>query len=178
MARATDYSISPGSAPTAFTKSEGGAVFWAPGLGWIWSVVCEIKQTASGPQIGEVALSAATEQAINLNTAFPSTAFPENVQCGQAYIKRVTDFAGGSATAVTAEVGDAADDNELVTALDVFTGAVATQVYEDTPSAANYAMHIESAYVPLLTLTVTGDNVDDLTAGSVVVCIPFRPLHD
>ena len=179
MARAIPYSVGPNLGPTALTKSGGGAVGYAPGLGWIWSVVCEVKAAVAGPSIGATALAAATAQAIDLNVAFPALQFPLNVQCGEAYIRRTTDFAGGSITAMTAQVGDAGDPNGLVTAVDVFTGAAATASHSGTVAAAEYAMHVELAFVPLLTLSTTGDDLDQLEPGArFTVCIPIRPLHD
>lgn len=176
MARATPYSIGPNTGATAHTKIGGGAISWAPGFGWIWSVNCIVKQTASGPAIGDTALSAGLTQALSLNTAFPASTFPENVQVGEAYIKHITDFSGTGITALDVELGDAADDDELLTSTSVFTGVGAS--YIDTTAAAAYAMHVESAYVPLLTLTATGANLDQLSAGQLKVCIPIRPLHD
>lgn len=166
-------------APTAFTKAGGGTIRWAPGLGWIWSVVAEVVSTPSGPSIGVTALAAAVTQEIDLNVAFPTLVFPENVQLGQAYLKRQVDLAGGAITAVTAEVGDTGDPNGLITALDVFTGAAATATYSDTIAAAEFGMHVEEAFIPTLSLVSTTANLDQLdVGGKFTICIPIRPLHD
>ncbi len=168
------YPVGPGSAATALTVAH--RVRHAPGLTWLWSVTCEVKINAGTAQIGATDLAAAVTQEIDLNVAFPNNTFPTNVQRGEAYIKREVDFSGGTITAINASVGDANDPNGLVTATNIFTGA--GEGYFGSPAAAEYAMQPESAFVPTLTLDTTGDNVADVTAGRLVVVIPFRPLHN
>lgn len=172
------YPVGPGSAPTAFTHAEGGSVRHPPGLTWLWSQVVEVKTIGGTTQIGATALTAALTQAIDLNVAFPRNTFPANVQRGEAYIKREVDLAGTGITSLDIELGDTGVDNGLITTTDVFTGALATATYASTPAATQYAFQTEQAFVPLLTLTAVGANVDQLAAGGrFVVCIPFRPLY-
>jgi hypothetical protein len=173
---ANPYPIGPGKAAIAHFKAGGGAIGWAPGTTWLWSVDCRVRIVAGAPYIGAVALAAATSQEISLNAAFPASAFPANMQVGEAYIKRITDFAGGSISALTVQVGDTGDPNGLLTATSVFTGVGAG--YTATVAAAEYAMHPEAAFVPTLTLTATADDLDTITAGRLKVVIPIRPLHE
>ena len=49
--------------------------------------------------------------------------FPANSIIVGACLELDTDFSGGSVSAITAEIGDAGDTNELAAAVDVFTGA-------------------------------------------------------
>lgn len=173
---ANPYPIGPGKAAVAHTKIGGGAVGWAPGFGWVWSVDVQIKIVAGAAYIGAVALTSATSQEIDLNTAFPANAFPANALVMGCYIKRITDFSGGSVSALTVQVGDTGDPNGLLTATSVFTGVGAG--YTATTGAAEYAPHPEAAFLPTLTLTSTSDDVDALTAGRLKICIPFQPLHE
>lgn len=173
---ANPYPIGPGKAVIAHTKIGGGAVGWAPGFGWLWSVDVQIKIIAGVPYVGDVALTAATSQEVDLNVAFPASTFPTNVRMNGCYIKRITDFSGGGITALTVQVGDTADPNGLLTATSVFTGVGAG--FTETTAAAEFAQRIETAFVPTLTLTSTTDDLDALVAGRLKVVIPFQLLHE
>ncbi len=132
----------------------------------------KIKIDGSG-SIGATALAAATTQEFDLDVAFPGREFPNNVWIEEAYIRRITDFAGGSVSAATVEGGDTGNDDELLTATSVFTGVGAG--FSRTTGAANYALHDESSFVPTFTINTTTDNVDALTAGELDYVIRFRP---
>jgi hypothetical protein len=97
---------------------------------------------------------------------------PINSEIQLAKIVRLDDFSGGGATAVTVGLGDAALPVELMSALDVFTGAKATAAL----SVGNgvYTLgRFEAAYLPLV--LVTSDvNVDVLVAGSLELHIVWR----
>lgn len=173
---ANPYPIGPGKAALANTKIGGGAVGWAPGFNWLWAVDVQIKLIGGVPYVGDVALTAATSQEVDLNVAFPGNAFPANVRINGCYIKRITDFAGGAITALTVQVGDTGDPNGLLTATSVFTGVGAG--YTETTAAAQFAQRLETAFVPTLTLTSTTANLTALTAGRLKVVIPFQPLHE
>lgn len=166
-----NYPIGPGHGAEAVSRIGGNAVRYTPGLGWVWSVRC----TVGAGRIGATALASATSQEIDLNVAFPSTPFPTNVRRGRAYIKRVTDFTGGAVSALTVAVGDAGDPDGLLTATNVFDAGAG---YSETSGAAESTPTIETGLVPTLTLAATGDDVDALATGELVVCIPFVPLHD
>lgn len=107
--------------------------------------------------------AAATSESIAL------ASFPTNVVPIAASVVIITEFSGGSSTSVTAEIGDAADTNELAAAIDVFTGAGAGQ----KSSKATAFMGMEAAYAPLCTIT-SDVNVDQLTAGDILVQIWYR----
>jgi len=119
-----------------------------------------------------------TSEALDLNATFTGNLFPKNVTITGAWVQRVTDFAGGSVSAATIILGDAADDNQLLTQLDVFTGAKATAELERTPAAAGFADGglWETGYVPLLQLDTTTANIDTLTAGELIIGIEYKPL--
>lgn len=170
------YPVGPNKAAIAHFKQGGGAVGWAPGHWWLWSADCKIKLVAGVPHIGAVALTAALSQEIDLNVAFPQNTFPTNVLMDGCYIVRVTDFAGGTISAYSAEVGDTGDPNGLLTSTSVFTGVGAG--YTETPAAAQFAKRLETAFVPTLTLTSVTANLDATTAGQLKVVIPIQPLHD
>jgi hypothetical protein len=170
------YPVGPNKAEILQYKQGGGAVGWAPGVGWLYSVDCKIRLVGGVPYIGAVALTAALSQEVDLNVAFPQNTFPTNMMVDGAYIVRVTDFSGGAISALSVEVGDTAAPNGLLTATSVFTGVGAG--YTETPAAAQHAKHIETAFVPTLTLTAVGANLDQLVAGELKVVIAIQPLHD
>lgn len=123
----------------------------------------------------DTALDADTAQEIDLNVLYPNNAFPANVQRLPGTFCRVpTDFAGGTINAITAEVGDTADPNGIFTATSIFTGAAS--ILASTPAAAENAARTETAYAPTLTLTSTAGNLDTLTAGQLIILIPWRVL--
>lgn len=170
------YPVGPGKAAIAHFKAGGGAIGWAPGQAWVWSQKCKIRLVGGVPYIGAVALTASLTQEVDLNVAFPQNTFPTNVQRLESYIRRVTDFSGGTISALTAQVGDTGDPNGLLTATSVFTGVGAG--YTETPAAAEFTQRLETAFVPTLLLTSTTANLDQLEAGELWVCIPIRLLHD
>lgn len=133
-------------------------------------------------RIGDFTGAAATSQALNLFTGLTATAlarpgqsgdFPANAWINTAmgpYIRRITDFSGGSSTAVSVQLGDAGDPNGLLTTTSVFTGVGAGISW--TPAAAEYARRPEDAYAPILTIT-SDVNIAALTAGELEVVIPY-----
>ena len=115
-----------------------------------------------------------TSEELDLNATFTSNLFPANVVRRAAYIYVAEDFAGGSVSAATVELGDTGDPNGLLTSTNVFTGA--TNNWVGTPAAAEAEQRVELAFAPTLTLTTTDGNIDTLTAGKVLVCIEYSPL--
>lgn len=113
-----------------------------------------------------------TSEALDLNATFTGNAFPANVLVWGAWLDHITDWAGGSVSAATLELGDVAATQELVAATSVFTGVGASLL----AGVAGYGPKLEAAYVPLLELNTTTDNIDSLTAGKTRVCILHTPI--
>ena len=113
-----------------------------------------------------------TSQDIDLATADNGDAFPANAWILERYLVVGTDFSGGSVSALTCQVGDAADPDELLLATSVFTGA-ANNVPLASNGAAGYGRW-EAAYAPIARFTSTTDNLVNLTAGSVSIVIVYK----
>lgn len=125
--------------------------------------------------IGDFTGAGATSQEIDLDAEYPNNPFVNGVWLEPgAHFVLLTEFAGGAVSACTAELGDTGDPNGLITASNVFTGAT-TGVPIVTPAAAEYALRYESGYLPVVTLRTTTANVSALTAGKLLVRIPFTP---
>lgn len=89
-------------------------------------------------------------------------------------IKHSTAFAGGSISALTVDVGDATDADELIAAFDVVQ-AVAEGASQIT--SAPYIGAFASATNIVATFTATGDNLDQLTQGSVDIWIKKKGMN-
>jgi len=114
-----------------------------------------------------------TSEALDLNATFTSNLFPANAWIRFAWIQKIVAFTGGSVSAADVILGDAGDPNGLLTSSSVFTGTGIVA----TPAAAEIATPtFEATYVPLLQLDTTSDNIDNLTAGELLVCIAYSPL--
>ena len=119
--------------------------------------------------IGHADLSAAaTEEVITL------TSPPTNCIILGGCVELDEVFAGGTASAVTAEIGDAADPNELAAAVDVFTGAD-LGLKPGVPTAFT-GLGVQTAYAPVVRFVSTGDNVDSLTSGSLTAHLYYIPI--
>lgn len=112
--------------------------------------------------------AAATEEAITLSSP------PTNCIILGGCIELDTDFSGGSVSALTAEIGDAADPNELAAAVDVFTGAGAG--LKDGEPTAVTGLGFKTAYAPQVRFAATGDNVINLSAGSLNAHLYYVPV--
>lgn len=100
-----------------------------------------------------------------------STLFPENVVRADCTVDVSEAFAG--VTALTMIVGDANDDNGLVTSTTIKSEAVI-----NTVAAAENTPRFESAFVPQFTITAasaTPLSFDSLTAGEFEVEIAYTP---
>lgn len=128
--------------------------------------------------IGDFTGAGAASQELDLAALYPNFTFPTDVWLEPGHhIVPVTAFAGGTVNACTLELGDTGDPNGLVTASNVFTG-VTTGVSVATPSAAEYALRFEAAYLPVATIRTTAGNVSALTDGAALVRIPFTPARE
>jgi hypothetical protein len=85
-----------------------------------------------------------------------------------------TPFTGGSISAITAEIGDAADTDELMAAVSVFSGTG----YKAAVAGAKFGTvdRYEAAYAPIVRLAATGGNLSTLTAGKLRIVLPFIAL--
>lgn len=114
---------------------------------------------------------AATSQAVSLGTDDAGNSFPANARVIGATCHVLTAFAGGSVSALTMQVGDAADPNELLVATDMTATG-----FTDAPGVYTPWTLEATAYAGLATFTSTDDNLDALTAGKVEVYIHyFKP---
>lgn len=119
--------------------------------------------------------AAGLTEALNLNTKFPNNPFPTNVLKGACWVERIVALAGGSVSDAKLEIGDAAADNCLLTSSDVDTGAGS---FLNTPAATEYDdKALETAFVPLATLTTVGGNINTLTAGRFQIFIQYQPVQ-
>lgn len=147
---------------------ETGELPFPPGMLFWWRQVVRFAASEFTP-------AAATSQEIDLNVTYPTKPFPANVtRMPGAFIRVKTPISGGVISAATAELGDTGDPNGILTASNVFTGAA--ELVPSTPAAAENIARFEAAYAPTLTIRLTGANMTAITAGRLVVCIPFRVL--
>lgn len=124
-------------------------------------------------------LSAAATSATYAIQNFPATAYPL-----QVLYNLETYFTGGSATAATIEVGDAANDDELLEALNVFdtttkaawAAGVPGNAAEFTATGSDPGPQLESAYAPLVSLKTTTDDTENLTAGAIFLQVHYRRM--
>lgn len=89
-------------------------------------------------------------------------------------LQRMTDFAGGSVTAATVQIGKSGDTAKYCAALtDVFTGAKSTAVYTIGSNTTSIKpAHVEAGQVNIQVLmTSTTDTLNHLTAGQLQVFV-------
>ncbi len=99
---------------------------------------------------------------------------PANARPMFAWVNIIEPFSGGDAASCTVELGDAGDDDELIEAVSVFTGASGM-----LPKTGSYTLGtFEAAYDPIITMTVTGSGatLDALEAGAIEVCIQYEAI--
>lgn len=155
---------------------EAGALPATP----MWHAAWRVQVDFSSGSVGGTALAAATTQAIDLDVAYPNRTFPKTstkipgVVRAFACARIVNPVSGGTLSALTMELGDAADADGLITATSIFTGA--TLGWFSTAGAAEEAYRVEQNFIPQLSLAATGDNLDQIDAGRVDLYIGFIPL--
>jgi hypothetical protein len=101
---------------------------------------------------------------------------PANARLMYAYVNLIEVFAGGSAATATLGAGDTALPAELIAAHNVFTGA---PLGVGTTAGAFALGTLESDYDgdgAGVTITITGDTVDNLTTGEADVCVIYQSL--
>ena len=127
------------------------------------SVVKEVTMTITTTDL----TASATTQEIAI------TSPPANCIIVGGFIELETDFSGGSVSALTASIGDTAAPTEVAVAVDVFTGAGAG--LKDGEPGVITGLGFKVAYVPVVKFTSTTDNVDNLTAGSLIAHLRYIP---
>lgn len=145
---------------------ETGELPYPPGFQFWWRQRVRFNR-------GEFTPAAATSQEIDLNVTYPDKPFPANVQrMPGSFVRVKTPISGGTISAATAELGDTGDPNGIFLASGVFTGVSGRLA--STPSAAENAARPEAAFAPTLTVRLTGGDMTAITAGELIVFIPWR----
>lgn len=141
------------------------------GFPWLQRHVWWWEQLIS---VGDFTPESDTSQVLDLDALYPTNPFIDDVYLmpGTQVIP-VALFVG--ATTTTIQVGDTNDPNGLVTATNLHTGTLGVPI--STTGAAEYDLRPETGYLPIVTLTTTVENIDDLTTGSVLVRIPWMPFR-
>jgi hypothetical protein len=126
--------------------------------------------------VGDFVGEGDTDQLLTLNTLYPNNAFPTDVDLLEgATIENLVLPVGASVTAATLRLGDANDDDGLVTVSNWLGSGAAVGDILNTPSAAEYANRYEAAFSPQVRIVFTGGNLSAGTAGAFEVCIPWTP---
>lgn len=114
-----------------------------------------------------------TSQAVNIATDDDGNTFPANARPISAHTLVVAPIAGTGISALTVQIGDAADPDEMHVATDLFGDA--RNSWTDAPGVAA-AWRLEgTAYVPLAQYDSTGGNVAAVT-GTVVHVIAYYKM--
>ena len=103
-----------------------------------------------------------------------ASSVPANSHIIGAGVRRLTDVAGGSITTAVVNIGDAGNDDELLAAADVFTGAKATAPVTSKNGAYTLGT-FEAAYSPIVTVTCS-HNVSTATSGAMELYIEYRSI--
>lgn len=127
-------------------------------------------------RVGDFVGEGDTDQLLTLNTLYPNNAFPIEADLLEgASIENLTLPVGTSVTAATLRLGDANDDDGLVTVSNWLGSGAAVGDILNTPAAAEYANRYEAAFSPQVRIVLTGGFLSALTAGAFEVCIPWTP---
>jgi hypothetical protein len=120
--------------------------------------------------------AAALTQVIDLNTEAArdgGSPFPANARPMFAWVNVLTPISGPAVASCLVKVGDAGADDEQLIDVSVFTGAAGI-----LPKSGAYALgSFELAYLPIVTLTATGANLDVVDAGLLEVCISYQAIN-
>jgi hypothetical protein len=122
-------------------------------------------------------LSSGTSKTVTWETlaaAHPlnASSVPAGAQVLESGLNRIRDFTGPSHTAIALSLGGD-DPDELLAALDIFTGAKATAV-QSTMNGDYEPGTTEDEYTPSITIDTTDDDVKNVTAGCCEVFIHWR----
>lgn len=106
-----------------------------------------------------------------LNTGTGESAVPANSRIMYAWANVLVAFAGGGNSAVVAKLGDAADDDELITDVSIMATGI-------KPASGTYTLGTfeATAYAPRVTVTTTDGTCAGLTAGVLELCIMYQTI--
>jgi hypothetical protein len=129
----------------------------------------QFRAPASGEVGPAIALETDQSQTIDLHTACPDHLFPANVYImGGTYVN-VRDAVTG-VTSPTITVGDAGAANGLV------TSSALTAGFKLTLAAAEHHTHPEAAFIPVIVVGCSTEDLDEATGGIFEIVIPYAPL--
>lgn len=100
---------------------------------------------------------------------------PANARILRQWSDLLEEFSGGDVTAVVMDVGDDGVDDELTSAIDVFTGAGTGLKLAD--GAYTWGGAIEADYNGKITFTASDGDVADLDAGEVEIFIQYEAIN-
>lgn len=116
-----------------------------------------------------------TSQAVSIATDDDGVAFPANARPISAHTIVARPIGGALISALTVQIGDAGDPDEMLVATDLFGDAINS--FTDAPGTAT-AWRLEgTAYVPTAQYDSTGANVSVVT-GTVVHVIAYWKLDN
>jgi hypothetical protein len=120
--------------------------------------------------------AAATSQNIDLNAIAGFAPFPQDTvrRLPGTYAWVETGIAGTSITVANITIGDENDPDGLLTSSSALPAAEGLVV--PTPGAAENVARPETAFAPVLRVSLTGGNMTALTTGVVWTVIPFMPI--
>lgn len=113
-----------------------------------------------------------TSQAVSIQADDAGNNFPANARPISAHTLVKRAIGGASISALTVQIGDAADPDEMLTATDLFGDALNS--WTDAPGVAT-AWRLESGYVPTAQYDSTGANVSAVT-GEVIHVITYYKM--
>lgn len=124
--------------------------------------------------------AAATTESIDVSVDDDGNEIPDGSRIIGAGVKVWVPFdeaGGASISALTVQVGDAGDTDELFTATSVYTGTATAGQWLETGGAYT-ALTRESDYAVAALFTATGGNVSLLDTGRLEVWIAYVRLSD
>lgn len=98
---------------------------------------------------------------------------PEKTMIEYIVVKHSTAFSGGSISALTVDIGDASDADELLSAFDVFQ--TVAEAANEVVSCVYIGAFASSTNI-IATFTATGDNLDQLTQGSLDIWVKKKGM--
>ncbi len=118
----------------------------------------------------------ATAQSIDLNSIAGFPPFPQNTvrRLAGTYAWVETGIAGTGITVANITIGDAGDPDGLLTSSSALPAAAG--LVRATPGAAENAPREETAFAPVLRVSLTGGNMTAITEGEIWTVIPFMPI--
>ena len=150
---------SPSSSLRLFTTTSGGEFYWN-GSEWL------VLGTARSPILKEVTLGYASLSTAATTNTINGILLPAKACVHSVKIRVATAFAGTGISALTLDAGISGTANKYVSALD----GTATGSDSDF---TGYAESDSSTVQSVVKATATGANLDQLSAGSVILSIVY-----